>query len=342
MPWRGPVGIALVALVVGAGLGAGACGERSRATEVVVYTSVDQVFSEPIFQAFERESGIHVRPVFDTEETKSTGVVNRLIEERAHPQADVFWCGDPVRPFLLVDRGMVEPYVSPGAAAVPAQFRAADGSWTGLAARARVILVNTRLVSADRMPRSVQDLADPQWRGRTAIANPLFGTTTMHVAALFAVWGEERGRAFMDALRTNQVRLAASNGEVRRLVVDGEVAFGLTDTDDAAEATRSGAPVATIYPDQDGLGTLVMPTSVVQLNGGPNGASGRRLIDFMLSPEVERLLAENGAHMPLHPGVQVPSGVRPVSDIRAMDIDFRRVATQMERMQPWLRQWVGI
>jgi iron(III) transport system substrate-binding protein len=342
MPLRGAARIALVALVVGGALGAGACGERSRAAEVVVYTSVDQVFSEPIFRAFERESGIHVRPVYDTEETKSTGVVNRLIAERDHPQADVFWCGDPVRPFLLIDRGMVEPYVSPGAAAVPAQFRAADGAWTGLAARARVILVNTRLVPTDRMPRSIQDLADPQWRGRTAIANPLFGTTTMQVAALFTDWGEVRGRAFMDSLRTNQVRLAASNGEVRRLVVDGEVAFGLTDTDDAAEATRSGAPVATIYPDQDGLGTLVMPTSVVLLRGGPNGVQGRRLIDFMLTPDVERLLAENGAHMPLHPGVPVPAGVRPASDIRAMDIHFRRVATQMERMQPWLRQWVGI
>jgi iron(III) transport system substrate-binding protein len=90
------------------------------------------------------------------------------------------------------------------------------------------------------------------------------------------------------------------------------------------------------------LGTLVMPTSVVLLRGGPNGVQGRRLIDFMLTPDVERLLAENGAHMPLHPGVPVPAGVRPASDIRAMDIHFRRVATQMERMQPWLRQWVGI
>jgi iron(III) transport system substrate-binding protein len=67
----------------------------SSAQEVVVYTSVDQVFSEPVFRAFEAESGLRVRAVYDTEETKSTGVLNRLIAEAQNPQADVFWSGDP-------------------------------------------------------------------------------------------------------------------------------------------------------------------------------------------------------------------------------------------------------
>src|SRR6266542_1522285 len=114
------------------------CG-KSGAREVVVYTSVDQVVSEPVLRDFEKQSGIKVRAVFDTEETKSTGVLNRLIAEADHPQADVFWSGDPVRPFLLVKRGLVEPYVSPNAAGIPSTFKAADGTWTGFAARARVL-----------------------------------------------------------------------------------------------------------------------------------------------------------------------------------------------------------
>lgn len=85
-----------------------ACGQARQ--EVVPYTSVDQVFSEPIFRAFEEPAGIPVRAVFDTEETKSTGVLNRIIAEAGAPQADVFWSGDPARAFVLVDRGLVEPY----------------------------------------------------------------------------------------------------------------------------------------------------------------------------------------------------------------------------------------
>src|SRR6266849_1675989 len=94
------------------------------ANEVVVYTSVDQVFSEPVFKDFEKKSGITVRAVFDTEETKSTGVLNRLIAEAASPQADVFWSGDPVRPFLLAKRGLIEPYASPSGASIPSAFKA--------------------------------------------------------------------------------------------------------------------------------------------------------------------------------------------------------------------------
>src|SRR6266851_8759435 len=177
------------------------------AREVVVYTSVDQVFSEPVFKEFERQSGIAIRAVFDTEETKSTGVLNRLIAEASSPQADVFWANDPVRPFLLVKRGMAQPYVSPSAAGIPAAFKAADGTWTDFAARARVLLVNKRRVSPGEMPRSVRDLTNPRWKGQTAIANPLFGTTTMHVAAWFTTWGEEQARAFFASLKTNNVRI---------------------------------------------------------------------------------------------------------------------------------------
>src|SRR5882724_13723777 len=154
--------------------------------EVVVFPPVDQPFSEPVFREVEKRSGLKVLAVYDTEETKSTGVLNRIIAEAQQPQADVFWSGDPVRPFLLVKRGLVEPYLSPAAASVPAQFKAADGTWTGSAARARILLVNTKSVGAGEMPTSIRDLANPRWKGRTAMANPLFGTTTMHVAALFA------------------------------------------------------------------------------------------------------------------------------------------------------------
>lgn len=325
-------------------VGLSACNScrSSNAREVVVYTSVDQVFSDPVFRAFEAESGLRVRTVYDTEETKSTGVLNRLIAEAKNPQADVFWSGDPVRPFQLVKRGLVEPYVSPQAAGLPASARAADGTWTGFAARARILLVNKSRVPPGEMPRSIRDLGNPRWRGQTTLANPLFGTTTMHVAALFSVWGEERTRAFLNDLRQNGVRIASSNGEVKRLVVAGEVAFGLTDTDDANEALREGANVEVVYTDQDELGTLVIPTSVVLLRRAPHPEAGRRLIDYLLSPAVERQMAERAAHMPLRPGVTAPPNVRSAEGLRIMEVDYGRVSAQIEAQQGWLRQWVGL
>ena len=309
---------------------------------VVVYTSVDQIFSEPVLRQFEEETGIRVRAVYDTEETKSTGVLNRLIAEAKNPQADVFWSGDPVRPFLLVDRGLVETYVSPQAQEIPRGFKAADGAWTGFAARARVLLVNRERLGDRVTPRSVRDLTDPQWKGEAAIANPVFGTTTMHVAAWFSVWGEEEAREFLGALEENEVRIASSNGEVKRLVAAGEVTFGLTDTDDAFVALQSGAPLEVVYPDQDGTGTLVMPTVVVLMRGGPNPEPARRLIDHLLSAEVETMMAESAAHLPLRPDARHPEHVRGASEIRSMEIDYADVARWMDEIQPWLRTWSGL
>ena len=146
----------------------------------------------------------------------------------------------------------------------------------------------------------------------------------------------------MDALKQNDVHIASSNGEVKRLVVGGEVAIGLVDTDDAEEARASGAHVVTVYPDQDGMGTLLMPTSLVLMRGAPHADAGRRLIDCLLGPDVEQRLAEHGAHIPLRPGVPVPEGVRPAADIRAMHVDYSALAARMREMEPWLRQWVGL
>ena len=122
----------------------------------------------------------------------------------------------------------------------------------------------------------------------------------------------------------------------------GEVTFGLTDTDDANEAIKEGAPVEVVYPDSDGAGTLVMPTTVVLMRSGPHPDPGRRLVDYLLSAATERRLAEAAAHMPLRADVPVPPQVRPVSAIRPMEVDYAKVAEQVEKIQPWLRQWAGL
>ena len=329
--------LAALALAVASGA---SCGDA--ALEVVPYASVDQVFSEPIFRSFEEESGIRVRAVFDTEETKSTGVLNRIIAEEDAPQADVFWSGDPARAFVLIGRGLVEPYRSPNAERIPPEFRSEDGMWTGFAARARVLLVNTDLVGEAELPVSIWDLANTRWRGQTAIANPLFGTTTMHTAALFTVWGEERAKAFFDALLSNDIQIASSNGEVKRLVVSGEVAFGLTDTDDAYSAVQEGAPVAIVYPDGDDLGTLVMPTVAVMIRGAPHPEAARQLIDHLLTARTEEALIEAGAHIPLGPTDTGAPSLPGLDQLRPMAVDYERVAQEMERIQPWLREWVGL
>jgi iron(III) transport system substrate-binding protein len=311
-------------------------------SEVVVYTSEDKIFSEPVLQAFEKKTGIKVRVIYDTEETKSTGVVNRLIAEKDNPQADVFWSGDPVRPALLEFKGIITPYFSSTAADIPKIYKDEDGHWTGFSARARIILYNSSLVSMDERPLSIFDLAKPVWRGQVAIANPLFGTTSIHMAALFILLGDEKARKFLNDLKANGVKIVSSNSEVRRLVARGEVKIGITDTDDANVAVREGSAVKIVYPDESGIGTLIMPNMVCLTKNSPNQENGKKLIDFLLSREVEKSLAfAMCAQMPLRYDVRTPAEVYTINAIKGINVDYHDVAKKLEEIQDFLKQWAG-
>jgi iron(III) transport system substrate-binding protein len=210
---------------------------------------------------------------------------------------------------LLEERGVLAAYSSPSAAAVPQQFRNQGGSWSGTAGRARVLIVNTHLVPRLRFPESVQDLLDPGWPAdKLALSSPLFGTSLTHAAALYAAWGPQRAREFFRRLQNRGVGVVPGNSVVRDLVVQGRIFWGVTDTDDAAVAIARGAPVEVVFPDQGAgqLGTLVIPNTIGVVAGAPHGDQARRLVDYLLGPEVESRLVKSGwCHVPLrHVGVR--------------------------------------
>src|SRR5437016_666500 len=254
---------------------------------VVVYVSEDQVFSEPILKEFERETGVTVKSVFDTEESKSTGVTNRLIAEKDNPQADVYWANEPVRADALKQRGVSSAYDSPSAEGIADQFKDPDRYWTGFSARARLLLVNAR---STIKPASVMAYTDPLAKGRAAIANPLFGTTTDYVAALFTIWGDDRAKTFMNDMKRNGVKTTTSNGESADFVAAGQVDFSLVDSDDAVNRKKQGKPVEIIYPDQDASdhGGIILRNAVALITGGPPKESDRQLLDYVLSKPIKR------------------------------------------------------
>jgi iron(III) transport system substrate-binding protein len=337
-----PILLLAVLLLLAGSLLAWRRGERAapEPSVVVVYVSEDQVFSEPVLRAFERETGIEVRALYDTEESKSTGVVNRLLAEAGNPQADVYWANEPIRAELLRQRGVAAPYRSPSAEGIPAGFQDPQGYWTGFSARARVLVVGNGVSDP---PRSLAAYGDPRWRGRGVIANPLFGTTTAQMAALFTLWGEERAGAFLEAMQANGTAISTSNGESADFVAAGQYAFSLVDSDDAVNRMRRGDPMTLLYPDQEAgeLGCFIVPNVVLLVAGAPHAEAGRRLIDYLLSAETERRLAQaDCAQIPLHPGVEGPAELAPIESLRVMAVDYAAVAAKMAEIQPLLKAWL--
>lgn len=310
---------------------------------VTVYVSTDRVFSEPVLREYERRSGVTVAAVYDTEETKSTGLANRLLAEKARPQADVFWSNEPVRTLVLKSRGVLATYRSPSAEGIPAALIDPDGYWTGFSARMRVIAYNTKTVARKDAPQSIFDLSDPKWKGQVAMADPRFGSTSFHVAALYALAGDEKMDEFFRRLKANDVRIVDGNSVVRDLVARGEVKAGLTDTDDVNVAIEDGQPVGMVLPDRDGLGVPVMPNMVSLIANAPHPDEARKMIDYLLSPDVERQLARSEAvQIPLHAGVPGPKNIPAIETFKPMTLDYAKAASRVEDVTSRLATILGL
>ena len=321
------------------GVLAAGCGGGSE-QEVVVYTALDPAFSEPILNRFEAETGIRVRAKYDTEKTKTVGLVEAIRAERSRPRCDVFWNNEIIHTLRLKRQGLLQPFACPAAKGFPAAFRDPEGYWYGFAARARVLIVNNQRVPPGQEPRRLADLADPKWKGRVSIAKPLFGTTATHVAALWAHWGPERTRAFLHRLKANGVRVEAGNKQVALRVSAGLADCGLTDTDDAIIEKERGRPVRLVYLDigPGGMGTLFIPNTLSIVAGCPHPEAARRLVAYLLSPEVEATLARGrSAQIPLNPEVEAPVRVKTPAQIPAMPVDFDQAAKAWEAAVGFVR-----
>ncbi|MCP4130861.1 MAG: extracellular solute-binding protein [bacterium] len=305
---------------------------------VVVYTSEDRVFSEPILKDFEKQTGIQVKMVFDTEETKSTGVMNRLIAEKNNPQADAYWANEPIRAVVLKKKGILDPYKPKNFNQIKNIYKDSDGYWTGFSARARVFLVRK---DASFEPKSYLSYLNPAAKGRTAIANPLFGTTTTYIAALFSILGDHKGKEFMRNMKKNNVIMSASNGESADYVVKGESDFSLVDSDDAINKIRSGKNVRMIFPDQSkGIGVLILPNAAMMIKNCAHPENAKKFIDYLVSAEVEKKLGfANCAQIPLLPGVQTPKDVPDISTLKLMQVNFDDVADKLLEIQQYLNEW---
>jgi iron(III) transport system substrate-binding protein len=289
--------------------------------EITLYTAVDEPVARPIVAQFEQSTGIHVNLVPDTEASKTAGLADRLEAEKANPHADVWWSNEPFHTIHLADAEVLAEYESPSAAAIPAEYKDAAHRWAGTALRIRVIAATPKVAAKIT---GVEDLTKPEFRGRIGMARPGIGTVGGHVAALYAVWGDDKADAFFRALRDNRLTLLGGNSVVADTVGDGRFDAGLTDNDDCDNALHEGGSLVAVLPDQSSIGILAIPCTVALVRGAPHPDPAKKLIDYLLSPEVEDKLRAAGFSKY---SVFSP----PPPQVRFMKVDYPAVAKSMPR-----------
>ena len=337
-----PLRVALAAVIV-AGILAVLLIKPGKAPEriVTVYTSVDSEYAEKLAERFTQATGIAVQLSTDSEISKTTGMLEQLRAFKQRPLGDVFWNSELSGTLVLAREGLFEPYTSLNAAKIPERFKDPKGLWTGFGLRARVLIFNTNKMKREQAPKSIEDLAKPEWRGQFCIARPMYGTTRSHLVSLVLALGEEKGLELLRKIRANGSEdgkkefLVDGNSAVRDRVSDGTFNCGLTDTDDVYEAMDRKSPVDFLLIEQTASwpGVYVIPNVVSVLNNAPHKENAHAFVDFLLRPETEAFLAEQGARqIPVRAEVPVPVGRIKLSEMKTADPDYKALDENLERL----------
>ena len=163
------------------------------------------------------------------------------------------------------------------------------------------------------------------------------------MAALYVLLGDEKADDFFRRLKANSVKIVGGNSVVRDMVVKGEVKAGLTDTDDVNVAFAGGAPIAMVMPDKDGMGVPMMPNMVSMVAGAPHSEEAKQLIDYLLSHDVEAMLAKSEAvQIPLRPSVPGPAHLPRIDAFKPMTLDYGKAAARVEDVTRRLEAILGL
>ena len=305
------------------------CSKKEPPREVVLYCSADQHFAEPIIKDFEQQSGIKVLTRFDTEASKTKGLVEKLKSEEENPLCDVFWSSEIFYTIRLAKQGLLQTYQSDTANSWPMNFKDPQNQWFGLGLRARVIAYNTDKVMPEEAPKSLEDLLDSKWDGKIVMATPTFGTTGGDVASWFVHYGEDTAMAILNGLKNNNIRLVDGNSTAVKAVANGRADICLTDTDDVYAQQRNDMPVAFNLLNQGGAGVLCIPNTVMLIKNGPNSDEAKELMEFLLSEKLEDSLANSDSHnYPIHKSLQ--SKYSDYEIAQPLEIDYEKVSEQLE------------
>lgn len=274
---------------------------------VTVYTAdglndSDAAFYAVVGKKFTEETGIEVEIVEDG----SGEVLQRVVQERANPQADLLVT---LPPFIqrADAEGLLQPYEPEGADQVPAEDHSPDGTYLPLVNNYIGFIRNTAEV--EDAPRTWEDLLAPEWKGRLQYSTPgVAGDGTAMLLLAREVLGDDVWD-YMSDLQENNVGPSKSTGQLAAKVDKGELllANGDVQMNYAQAATMPNLGIFFLDGADGTPTTLSVPYSIGLVEGAPHPAAAQKFYDYLLSPEAQELATTAGGGFPVRSDV-VPAG----------------------------------
>ncbi|MGN8129641.1 iron ABC transporter substrate-binding protein [Arthrobacter sp. RC1.1 241] len=332
--------LAGIALAATAALGLTACGggtpagDSSSAAsngaasgEITVYNAQHESLTQEWVDAFTAETGIKVtlRQGDDTE------MSNQIIQEGQASPADVFLTENSPAMTQVENAGLFADVNKDTLAQVPAEFSPSTGKWTGIAARSTVLVYNKTKVTEDQLPKSMLDLANPEWKGRWA-ASPTGADFQAIVSALLELKGESATADWLKAMKDNS-KAYKGNSTAMKAVNAGEVDAALIYHyyyyGDQAKTGENSNNVTPYYFKNEDPGAFLSVSGGGVLKSSKNAAAAQAFLKFITGKKGQEVL-KNGTSFEYAIGSDVPANDKlvPIKDLQAPKVDAAKLNSQ--------------
>lgn len=301
------------------------------AQEVNLYTTREPGLIKPLLDAFTTSTGVKVNAVF-----VEKGLPERVATEGQRSPADVLMTVDFGNLIDLVDKGVTQPVSSPVLEkAIPANLRDAKGEWFTLSMRARVLYVDKDL---DIASFNYEDLADAKWKGKVCIRSGQHPYNTALFAAYDAHYGAEATKKWLEGVKANLARKAGGGDrEVARDILGGICDIGIANSyyvglmrsgKGGPEQEKWAEAIKVVLPTFKNGGTQVNISGAAVAKHAPNKAEAVKLLEYLVSPEAQKLYAEANYEYPVAAGSQVDPIIAALGTLKVDSLTLTEMAAK--------------
>lgn len=308
--------------------------------KISVYSALNQSTNDAFFAAFKAAvPGIDVEllPL-----AAAGALQTRIIAEKASPKGDIFIGGDRSFHDVLGKQGLLEPYISPNAAKIPAAYKEPTGLWTGWYVGIFAFVYNTsRISEVAKKPATWDDLLDPSWKGKLIMPSPITtGGGYVFLATQVFRFNKDEAKAmdFMKKFHANVAQYVDSAPNGIQFVAQGQFVGGPNWAHDILTSKSQGNPVDLAVISDTGFEV----GSVSIIKGGPNTAAAKPFVDWMLTPEAGALNVKLSNRVSLIPGVPPAPGAPTLETVKLVNYDGTWAGTEQKRLTQLWQTTVGM
>jgi len=291
------------------------------ADEVVVYSARKEHLIKPLFEAFEKETGIEVKYITD----KAGPLLQRLKAEGNRSPADMLMTVDAGNLWHAAETGVLAPTQS-GILdkAVPSHLKDPQNRWFGITVRARTIVYNKDKVQPQELS-TYEDLAEEKWKGRLCLRTSKKVYNQSLVAMMISRHGEQKAASIVSGWVNNLALPPLSNDtKTMEAVSSGQCDVAIVNTYYYGRIEKKDPQInlALFWPNQQSSGVHVNVSGAGITKYAKNKKAAQQLLEWLVSDKAQSMLAGLNMEYPVNPDVSIPQQVKNWGEFEADDINL--------------------